>query len=326
MAGDHPVVCVDMGTTNTRVWLCDGQAVLQRAAGSFGVRDSARQQGTASLLEHLRNLLQSVLGKQHFGAPAPSAIFGAGMITSALGLEEVPHIPAPASADDLARNVCRTEHPALSHLPVLLVPGIRTGGAAADLASLDIMRGEETLCVGLFASGKFAPGGTLLNLGSHWKLIRTSAAGQITSSSTTLSGELIHAVQSHTILAESLGNEEKGSANLEWVRAGMSEQRRSGPGRALFAVRLLQQFGLAAAAEQRRAFLIGACIASDLDAWLKTEQIHEPVVITGYQGFTEAWRWALGDCGLHAEVCTSEETEAAFLRGLCAICRRAQSL
>ena len=35
-------VCVDMGTTNTRVWLVSGNEVLGRASASVGARDTAR--------------------------------------------------------------------------------------------------------------------------------------------------------------------------------------------------------------------------------------------------------------------------------------------
>ena len=36
------VVCVDMGTTNTRVWLVHGHEVVARAQSNVGVRDTAR--------------------------------------------------------------------------------------------------------------------------------------------------------------------------------------------------------------------------------------------------------------------------------------------
>ncbi len=45
---------------------------------------------------------------------------------------------------------------------------------------------------------------TVLNLGSHWKAIQVSESGQITRSWTTLSGELLHAIMTQTILASAV--------------------------------------------------------------------------------------------------------------------------
>ncbi len=47
------------------------------------------------------------------------------------------------------------ERPEIGELPILLVPGIKTVFAAAKrekTAHSDVMRGEETLCVGLIAA------------------------------------------------------------------------------------------------------------------------------------------------------------------------------
>jgi len=47
------------------------------------------------------------------------------------------------------------------------------------VATADLMCGEELLCLGLLDRGRLAPGGVVLTLGSHWKLIRTDDAGRI---------------------------------------------------------------------------------------------------------------------------------------------------
>ena len=46
--------------------------------------------------------------------------------------------------------------------------------------------------------------GVVLSLASHWKAVRVDAGERVTSSVSTLSGELIHAVRSQTILASAV--------------------------------------------------------------------------------------------------------------------------
>jgi 2-dehydro-3-deoxygalactonokinase len=244
------------------------------------------------------------------------------MITSSLGLEEVPYVAAPAGRRELSvhvREICR---PDISDLRILLVPGIKTGLDAENetqVARMDIMRGEETVCVGLLSMGKLAAEETLLNLGSHWKAIRIDADGRLVSSVTTLSGELIHAVQSQTILASALPQGRLENPDLDWVDAGMNEQRKSGIARALFCVRLLQQQGRSTEG-QRLAYLAGACIASDLDPWLKAGAFQGRVLITGTGGLTQAWRWALEKQSVDVTICPAEGIESALLTGLQEIC------
>jgi 2-keto-3-deoxy-galactonokinase len=39
---EHSFICIDTGTTNTRVWLTAGGRVLAQARAGVGVRDTAR--------------------------------------------------------------------------------------------------------------------------------------------------------------------------------------------------------------------------------------------------------------------------------------------
>lgn len=316
-----PLACalyVDMGTTNTRVWLTFGERVLSREQTMAGVRDTARDGSPARIRSALRDMI-ALLRAQH-AAAQPSCIVAAGMITSPLGLAEVPHIPAPAGLRQLAAAVRRHRFDDIADLPVLLVPGVRCGPSrydVADVAGADMMRGEETLCVGLIAGGQLAAGSTLLNLGSHWKAISIDAGGRIAGSVTSLSGELIHAAQTQTILASSVSAGRPETFDQEWFDAGVREQRRSGLARALFCVRLLDQSGQATA-DQRLAFLTGAFVGADLDALVKRQvlQISRPVVIAGAAALARAWRSALATASIRATALAEEDVERGLLKGL----------
>jgi 2-dehydro-3-deoxygalactonokinase len=242
------------------------------------------------------------------------------MISSPLGLAEVPHVESPAGLAEIAAASRWFQFPDITGLPILLVPGVRFGPAEAKLEKIhttDVMRGEETLCIGFTAMGYVQPPAVVLNLGSHWKAIQVNADGGIASSITSLSGELIHAVQTQTILAGSVPQERASAISEPWKKAGMKEQRRSGLGRALFSVRLL---GLAnqGTPEERLSFLIGAFIASDMDAFISRGVFSRdtPVVIVGASALAQAWRSSLAAMSVSASVLSVPETEDALLTGL----------
>jgi len=179
------------------------------------------------------------------------------------------------------------------------------------------MRGEETLLIGLHALGLLAPRSTLLNLGSHWKVIEFDQYARIASSVTSMTGELIHTAQTQTILAGSVPQARPGVIDQTWLEAGMREQRRSGLARALFCVRLLEQ-GSDGSAEQRLSFLIGAFLASDVDAML-SRRLFNPdgaIVIAGGGVIAEAWRAALAQSSIRAIMLNDSEIENATLTGL----------
>lgn len=317
---DTCAVYVDMGTTNTRVWLVRGDEVVSQAKAQVGVGDTARDGSP----ERIRGALRDLIAEVRTAAATkrlprdPSCVVAAGMITSAQGLLEVLHVAAPAGLAELAASAQLHSFPDVVDLPVLLIPGVRSGSSVADMASvgeIDVVRGEEVLCVGLVELGLLQAGATLLNLGSHWKAIRLDDQSRIRSSFTTLSGEMIYAVQTQTVLASAVPHERPTVINESWLEAGMIEQRRSGLTRALFCVRLLEQGGRSTP-EERLAFLVGAFISSDMDAMMTRDMLADPVVITGGGVVAEAWRRALSQVSINAFALDEVEIERAFLAGL----------
>ena len=314
-------VCVEMGTTNTRVWLVRGNEVLGRASASVGARDTARDGSDMRIRKALRDLIKQVrTAKGEASLVRPTGVIAAGMITSPLGLAEVPHVAAPAGKCEIGARVRRDFFPDITELPVFLVPGVRSGSAKSDpqgIGESDVMRGEETLCVGLLKLGLLKAGGTLLNLGSHWKAITVDNDGRVATSVTSMSGELIHAAQSQTILASALTQGRPEKLSEEWIEAGMREQRRSGLSRALFCVRLLEQRN-ECTPDDRFAFLIGAFVVSDLDSLVKQGLLtsNRPVVITGDRAICSAWKHALHKISIDSTVISADQLEQALIQGL----------
>lgn len=321
-------VYVDMGTTNTRVWFMRDAEILARAQAGVGVRDTARDGSPTRIRSGLRDLIQEVRQEvRKRGIPSePTSVLAAGMITSPLGLAEVPHILAPAGVNELAGALRRFDFPDITDLPILLVPGVRSGPLQSELASIgeaDVMRGEETLCLGLAASGLVHPPAALLNLGSHWKAIRLDAQGRIQSSATTLSGELVHAAQTQTILASAVPKERPAVLDSAWCEAGMKEQRSAGLARTLFCVRLLE-LQRTGSPEQRLSYLIGAFVASDFDAYLRQGVLASgtDVVLAGSGVIANAWQIALEKASIRAVALREAEIEAGLFAGLRTIASR----
>ena len=260
-AGETCLICVDAGTTNTRVWLTAGDRVIARARAGVGVRDTARDGSSERLRDALRELIDQVRGDardqglgqspgmchrsrdDHFAARP-------GRSPARSDPRRIERIGRLDATIQFSRNH-RSAHPAhswSSFRPATMRPGdCRNHGRDAR---------EETLLVGLHALGLIEPQSTLLNLGSHWKVIEFDARARIASSVTSMTGELIHTAQTQTILAGSVPQTRQDVRDQTWLEAGMREQRRSGLARALFCVRLLEQ-GSDGSAEQRLSFLIG---------------------------------------------------------------------
>ncbi len=315
MADELCAVFVDAGTTNSRVWLARGETILAKAEAHVGVRDTAKDGTSARLRSALRELIEQVRSEKE---AQPVCVAAAGMITSALGLAEVPHLAAPAGIAELAAATRTYEFADVTELPVLLVPGVKSGQMPCELATVaeaDLMRGEETLCAGLMISGAAKAPATVLNLGSHWKAIKLDADGRIAASVTSLSGELVYATQTQTILASAVPHERPTTMSTNWLEAGMREQRTSGLARALFGVRLLEQ-SRQGSAEDRLNFLIGAFIAADLDALVARRVLTGAVVIVGSGALAEAWRHALAQIEIQSQIITGEQSERALLTGL----------
>jgi len=316
------VVCLDMGTTRTRAWLVvDGQ-IKAKFAEDFGVRDRAISSTPRSFEEQLCTLLLRVVqsSPSNGAGSMPTYIAAAGMIGSPNGLMDVPHVSAPAGVEELSRGVQIVDSPAISPLPIFIVPGVRTVADANGIEGIesgDLMRGEESLCVGLLQSGRLQPGEALLNLGSHWKWILIGQDGSIAKSRTSLTGEMIHAVQAHTLLASALPQHRPVRLAQDWLEHGAKQARQEGLTRALFCVRLLEQ-AHEGSPEERLAYLYGAVLEAESSAVRKSSFCANVrrVVIAGTPALAAAWESRMASLGWSATALAEAKVEQAYLHGL----------
>jgi 2-dehydro-3-deoxygalactonokinase len=309
-------IAIDAGTTTSRAWLVQNGAVLAAATVSVGVRDTARDGHAGQLCEAIRDLVATIRCQS---TARPRLIAAAGMITSTLGLKELIHQDAPAGLAEIAAGSVELRLPEISDLPIVLFPGVRSGAwfQDEDIESTDLMRGEETLCLGLAGQRPGQPL-TVLNLGSHWKAIQVNARGQITGSWTTLSGEMLHAVMMQTILASAVPSGRPESLDPHWCQRGGEMFRRHGLSRTLFAVRLWEvQAADRVTSQQRLAFLVGAFAAEGLDVFRRAGCLASGrVLLVGSGGIAEAWQHMLEQSGLSVEIIDGDAAANAFVAGI----------
>jgi 2-dehydro-3-deoxygalactonokinase len=228
------------------------------------------------LVQAVRAVVEEV-SRNILAAPPPAGVAGpvafliaAGMLSSEVGLLEVPHVLAPAGLDDLTRAVVVTTIPAIAAVPIYVVPGIRTPPADGPDGwfEADVMRGEECETLGayiaLVADGRIEPGQDVVFVwpGSHTKLVAVDPAGRITRTHTTMAGELLQAGAQQTLLAASLPETLPEDIDPDAAAAGARAAARLGLGRAAFLVRIAALTG-SLDLHGRASFWIGAMIAAD---------------------------------------------------------------
>ena len=155
------VITIDGGTTNTRCILWDNtNKKMAEERRGVGVRNTAIDGNNQKLKAAVKECLENLLAAEHLGYDQVYRIIASGMITSDVGLVEIPHLTAPAGLEELARAVVPVKLEEICPLPIYFIPGIKN--AIADISldnyeAMDIMRGEEVESVAVidrYFSGK----------------------------------------------------------------------------------------------------------------------------------------------------------------------------
>ncbi len=311
---------VDSGTTTTRVRLWRDGRVAWSGSRTAGARDTAVDGHTGKVVTALRSLLDEC-------GETPAAIVCSGMITSNLGLLELPHLPAPAGLDDLAAGIRQRPFPAVSPVPLSFVPGVKTPPSAGleGLVTGDVLRGEEAEVAGLHPELALGEDSVYLHVGSHHKAIDVDAAGRILASRTAITGELLAAVTGHTVLRSSVAQLEALELDLEAALAGAAAAEEHGVGRALFLVRVGEQ--LAGEPKDRMtSYLLGALASLDLGL-LAAAGPGAPVVLYGGELFVRVLAALLPARGRErVEVVPHDVADEAAARGAVRLYERAMEM
>lgn len=140
-------ITIDTGTTNTRVYLFNEKyEAVASAKSEIGVRITAIDGNNNRLKAAIKGCLEDVLKQADITYDDVKQVAASGMITSNVGLTEIPHVVAPASAEDLAKAAKSVLIEDVCPLPILFIPGVKNRDGKLDLTtfeSMDMMRGEE---------------------------------------------------------------------------------------------------------------------------------------------------------------------------------------
>ena len=272
------VITIDGGTTNTRCILWDNtNKKMAEERRGVGVRNTAIDGNNQKLKAAVKECLENLLAAEHLGYDQVYRIIASGMITSDVGLVEIPHLTAPAGLEELARAVVPVKLEEICPLPIYFIPGIKN--AIADISldnyeAMDIMRGEEVESVAVidrYFSGKPI---LLVLPGSHNKFVSINDKGKIEGCLTSISGEILASITNNTILAKSVSREyvEEESYDRKWLLAGYRNARKTGLGRACFSGRILNLF---AETDTRKIanYILGASLQGDIEAIQNSDAI-----------------------------------------------------
>jgi 2-dehydro-3-deoxygalactonokinase len=207
---------IDCGTTNSRVFVVDRLGnTIGKATRKVGVRDTAIHGSNAVLKQGLTETFYDAIQNAHKDLNDLSFVISSGMITSEIGLLEIPHIWAPAGLDELARDIKTVRDPNVFpiDIPIHFIRGIKNKFdperiELRDVGTLDFMRGEEVQVAGILTQYKIRPPVTIVVLSSHTKFIPIDSQERILGSLTTVSGQVYEALIKETFIGKSIRAED----------------------------------------------------------------------------------------------------------------------
>lgn len=288
------IITIDTGTTNTRVTLWQDGTVLAHQACEVGVRDTAITGNREKLQNGVRETIAKTLAAASIDAEQVDLVIGSGMISSNVGLFELPHVLAPAGLQQLARGMVSVTIPEVFPKPIWFVPGVRNvvdNIGLHNCEAMDMMRGEEVEVMSVVDQLAITGPAMMVMPGSHSKFVCIDDKNRITGCVTTLAGELMYVITHNTILAQSLDSQFATSINEEMLLAGAQSAQTIGLGRTCFNVRTLDQFTIYER-NDRANFLLGAILGADLLTLKNSTAIKmlpgTPVVICGKPIMKEA--------------------------------------
>lgn len=285
------VILIDSGTTNSRLRLYDRTTnkVIDSEKIRIGVRDTAISGSNHNLKVQLKKGIQRLLTRNQFTPSDIKYIAASGMITSNLGIYEIPHVASPAGISDFAKYSKVTKLEEFLYIPCVFIPGMKNKGSLSgteDLVSrindFDVMRGEEVESFGLLKQFAVQGKGMIILPGSHTKFVAVGENKDLLYCVSTLGGEILQAVQKETILSNSLNPNLIGSIDEKMLESGYDAAKMHGLTRSFYHIRLLDLFS-DLEENQRANYFAGAVIYNDLQALSQTMESMDEIdwVIVG---------------------------------------------
>ena len=184
------IITIDTGTTNTRTFLWDeNRNMIAGEKAEVGVRNTAIDGNNDRLKKAVHDCLERLLENNNLTYNNISRVMACGMITSNVGLVEVPHVTAPAGLKELAQQAKSILLEDVCPLPILFIPGVKNGLPDINMenfAVMDIMRGEEVESIAIMDHFPKDKPYLLVLPGSHTKFVSVDKEGKMTGCLTTI--------------------------------------------------------------------------------------------------------------------------------------------
>lgn len=263
-------ILIDSGTTNSRIRLVSNENNIVRDSEKIkvGVRNTAIDGHNQKLKDTIYDGIGQLLKRNHLNVNEVIYVIASGMITSNLGLFEVPHVKSPVTIEKLANLSQVVKLDVFHGIPCIFVPGVSNSVENDELINnYDVMRGEEVESFGLVYELDLKGKGTVIIPGSHTKFIFIDENRTIISCLSTLTGEMLSAIQYETILSDSLNSSLIESVDEEYLIKGFKANRHYGLTRTLYHVRLLHLFK-DLNVNERANYFVGAILAEDIHSYM----------------------------------------------------------
>ncbi len=278
---------IDCGTTNSRVYILNqNHEIINKGSRKVGVRDTALY-GTRNVLRlGLKKLIEETISSVDLSIQDISFAITSGMITSEIGLLEIPHLWAPVGINDLASNIKIVKDFEILPLdiPLYFIRGVKNffpeNTTYKDIRRIDFMRGEETQAAGLISSyANLDFPINIIVLSSHTKYIHINKERKIRGSLTTLSGQIYEAIKKETSISKSITNdlneENKDYYDENIIVSAYDAVINAGFLRALMMPRFMEVL-LTTSWYERELFLNAAIVADDLIVLSEFKSIEFP--------------------------------------------------
>ncbi len=249
-------IALDGGTSNTRLRLIADGAVVSVEKISVGAGTAG---GKEKWSAEIAGAIGALLSKNGISERDVTAVIASGMVTSEYGLFSLAHLCAPAGLSELASGMAETRIEGIG-IPAFFIPGVKQAAVCAEDA--DMMRGEEAEIMGLLPYG--GNDCTYVLPGTHSKHATVDGEGRIAQFKTFMTGEMIAALSSATILRDAVDLSIEGYDPDALLR-GYDAAVKNGLGAALFKTRIMKNLF----AEDARAcysFFLGAILADEIQS------------------------------------------------------------
>ncbi|MBK5242377.1 2-dehydro-3-deoxygalactonokinase [Clostridium sp.] len=262
---------IDGGTTNTRVSLWNSELKeIDSEAEHIGIKDVAVEGSNKRLQQTIKNILDTLILRNHMTYYDINCILAAGMITSNLGIYELDHLVAPVSIEDLVSGIKSVKLDDICPIPISFIPGIKNMSTDQikedNFDRMDIMRGEEVEVVSILNQIDNVEMNSIIVLpGSHTKFVAVGENRNILGCVTSLTGELLSLLQTQSILTDATGKDFLRSDEYDssMCLMGYEKAKELGTGRAAFLTRIIKLF-LKKTDSQRSSYLLGVVLQNDV--------------------------------------------------------------